>query len=69
LEVKGVFKGFDQGFDQTLTMVNQGVSLGIAGDVFELMTQVDLCLTKSTLVAGSLGLIIPTENLGRHTKG
>jgi hypothetical protein len=42
LEVKGVFKGFDQGFDQTLTMVNQGVSLGIAGDVFELMTQVDL---------------------------
>jgi hypothetical protein len=38
LEVKGVFKGFDQGFDQTLTMVNPGVSLGIVGDVSEVMT-------------------------------
>jgi hypothetical protein len=36
---KGVFKGFDQGFDQTLTMVNQGVSLGIVGDVSEVMTR------------------------------
>jgi hypothetical protein len=48
-------------------MVNQGVSLGIVGDVFEVMTQVDLRFTKSTLLAGSLGLIIPTENLGRHS--
>jgi hypothetical protein len=40
------------------------VSLGIFGDVFEVMTQVDLRMTKSTLLAGSLGLIIPTDNLG-----
>jgi hypothetical protein len=44
--VKGVFKEFDQGFDQTSTMVNQGVSLGIVGDVSEVMTQVDRRLTK-----------------------
>jgi hypothetical protein len=57
LEVKGVFKGFDQGFDQTLTMVNPGVSLGIVGDVSEVMTQVDRRLTKVNTVDRLIGII------------
>jgi hypothetical protein len=44
------FKGFDEGFDSTLTMVDQRVSLGFVGDVFEVMAQVDHCLTIVTAV-------------------
>jgi hypothetical protein len=43
------------------------VSLGIFGDVFEVMAQVDRRLPKSTPLTGSLGLINLTENLGRHS--
>jgi hypothetical protein len=38
------------------------VSLGVVGDVFEVMAQVDRRLTK----VNSAGLNNPAENMGRH---
>jgi hypothetical protein len=44
------------------------VSLGIAGDVFEVMAQVDRRLTKLKSVPSALLECLTTaENLGRHT--
>jgi hypothetical protein len=37
-------------FDQTLTKVDQKGSLGVIGDVFEVMAQVDRHLTKDNSV-------------------
>jgi hypothetical protein len=50
LEGKGVFKGFWVGFDQGLTKVDQKGSLGVVGEVFEVMAQVDRRLTKVNAV-------------------
>jgi hypothetical protein len=49
-------------------MVDQKGSLGVIGDVFEVMALVDRRLTKSTLLTCSLGLTTLVENLGRHIK-
>jgi hypothetical protein len=38
--------GFEWGFDPGLTKVDQKGSLGVIGDVFEVMAQVDRRLTK-----------------------
>jgi hypothetical protein len=43
-------RGFGLGFDQRLTKVDQSGSLGVVGDVFEMMAQVDYRLTKVNLV-------------------
>jgi hypothetical protein len=55
-----VFKGFDQGFDQRLTKVDQRVPLGVVGDVFEVMAQVDRRLTK----VNTVDLLIRVNNSG-----
>jgi hypothetical protein len=47
-------------------MVDQRVSLGIAGDVFEVMAQVDRRLTKVNTVDPLIRANTPAENLGRH---
>jgi hypothetical protein len=39
-------RGFGLGFDQSWSKVDQGGSLGVVGDVFEVMDQVDHRLTK-----------------------
>jgi hypothetical protein len=54
------FKGFDWGFDPTLTMVDQRVSLGFIGDIFEVVAQVDRRLTKVNIV----DLLIRVNNSG-----
>jgi hypothetical protein len=40
------FRGFLLGFDHRLTKVDQSGSVGVVGDVFEVMAQVDRRLTK-----------------------
>jgi hypothetical protein len=44
------------------------VSLGVVGDVFEVMVQVDRRLTKVNLVDRIIRVNKPAENLGRHRK-
>jgi hypothetical protein len=46
-------------------MVDQRVSLGVVGDVFEVM---DVVRPKSTRLTGSLGLYNRLKNLGRHSE-
>jgi hypothetical protein len=48
-------------------MVDQRVSLGIVGDVFEVMAQVDRRLTKVNTVDLPIRANTPAENLGRHS--
>jgi hypothetical protein len=43
------------------------VSLKIVGDVFEVMAQVDRCLTKVNTVDLLIRVNTLAENLGRHT--
>jgi hypothetical protein len=50
LEGKGVFQGFWVGFDQGLTKVHHKGSLGVIGEDFEVMAQVDRRLTKVNAV-------------------
>jgi hypothetical protein len=44
------------------------VPLGVVGDVFEVMAQVDRPLTKVNAVDRIIRVINPTENLGRHNE-
>jgi hypothetical protein len=44
------------------------VSLGVVGDVFEVMAQVDRRLTKVNTVDLLIRVNTPAENLGRHTR-
>jgi hypothetical protein len=43
------------------------VLLGIVGDVFEVIAQVDRRLTKVNTVDLLIGVDTPVENLGRHS--
>jgi hypothetical protein len=44
--VKGCLRGLTRVLTQPWPLVDQGVSLGVVGDVFEVMAQVDRRLTK-----------------------
>jgi hypothetical protein len=43
------------------------VSLGVVGDVFEVMAQVDRRLTKVNTIDLLIRVNTPAENLGRHS--
>jgi hypothetical protein len=46
MRVKGCLRGLTRVLTQPWPLVDQGVSLGVVGDVFEVMAQVDRRLTK-----------------------
>jgi hypothetical protein len=51
-----------------LTKVDQSGSLGVVGDVFEVMAQVDRRLTKVNSFDRIIRVNNLAENLGRHTR-
>jgi hypothetical protein len=48
-------------------MSDQGVPLGVVGDDFEVMAQVDRPLTKVNSVDRIIRVNYPADNLGRHS--
>jgi hypothetical protein len=63
----GGSKGCSRGFEWGLTKVDQKGSLGVIGDVFEVMAQVDRRLTKVNSVDWIIRVKEPAKNLGRHS--
>jgi hypothetical protein len=49
-----------------VSLVDQSGSLGVVGDVFEVMAQVDRCLTEVDSVDPIIRVNDWDENLGRH---
>jgi hypothetical protein len=64
--VKGCLRGLTRVLTKPIPLVDQGVLLGIVGDVFEVMAQVDRRLTKVNTIDLLIGVDTPAENLGRH---